>query len=234
MIDISTLGATLLDRTITNNEIVTVNDWLDGATHPTFIRQQDKFKTIILSLIITAGSEEDNMESCSTILNYFKGISELTFEDIPNYSFDVVLESHTVERMKPAVWKLTLTFKSGYSKGAVITLPWNSLSTSLTFNNNGNAPSPFILTLVINDAADIVAETITVNGEQMPFKNLEAGHTYVFNSGEGTFYDETADESALNLYDGYVLPKIKNGTNTLTASWDVGITASLAYYPQYI
>lgn len=234
MIDISTLGATLLDRTITNNEIVTVNDWLDGATHPTFVRQQDKFKTIELILIIAAGSEEDNMQSCSTLLDYFKGENELSFEDIPSYTFDVVLTAHKVERLKPAVWKLTLTFQSGYTKGQVVTLPWDSMATNLTFDNNGNAPSAFILTLVVNNVADIVEEIITVNGEEMPFRNLEAGHTYVFDSGKGTFYDETENKSVINLYEGYVLPKLKNGTNIFTASWEIGISASVEYYPQYI
>lgn len=234
MIDISALGATLIDRTITNNEIVTVNDWLDGATHPTFVRQQDKFKTITLVLLIGAGSEEKNMESCSTLLDYFKGESELSFEDIPHYKFDAVLDSHTVERVKPAVWKMTLVFKSGYTKGELVEFSWSSLTAPLVFNNEGNAPSAFILTLVINNVADIVAETITVNGEEMPFRNLEAGHTYKFDSGKGTFYDETEGESAIGLYEGYVLPKIKNGENTFSASWDIGITASLEYYPQYI
>lgn len=231
--DISTLGATLIDRTITNNDIITVNDWLDGADHPTFIRQQDSFKTIELTFIISAGSEEKNLLACSKIINNFKAENELTFEDMPTYTFDVVLSTNQVSRLRPAVWQLVLTFKAGYARTAEVTTDWD-MTTNLTIKNPGTAVSAFRLSLVINDAADIVSETIYVNGEELPFRNLVKGHTYIFDSGKGTFWDDTLHTSVIDKYVGYVLPKMQPGNNVFGASWNVGLNASISYYPQYI
>ena len=51
-IDISSLDIQLYDRVITSNDITTHEEWLDGDIQPTFIRQQDGFKTINLTFLI--------------------------------------------------------------------------------------------------------------------------------------------------------------------------------------
>ena len=54
-IDISSLDIQLYDRVITSNDITTHEEWLDGDIQPTFIRQQDGFKTINLPNFMPRG-----------------------------------------------------------------------------------------------------------------------------------------------------------------------------------
>ena len=50
--------AKLLDRQINSNEVITIDDWLDGAIQPTFVRQQEKFKEITMVVLIEGSNEE--------------------------------------------------------------------------------------------------------------------------------------------------------------------------------
>ena len=44
---------------LTSNDITTHEEWLDGDIQPTFIRQQDGFKTINLTFLILCQEEEE-------------------------------------------------------------------------------------------------------------------------------------------------------------------------------
>lgn len=236
MIDISDYGATLIDRTITPNEVITVKDWLDGSAQPIFIREQDSFKTIELTFVIDAGSEQDNLMSCSQIIQLFKEQSVLSFEDIPQYTFPVIFEKSEVQRLKPAIWQLLITFKGSYMEGNQTTTEWEDLTSSLVIDNQGTTATPMIISFTIG-YADIVNEVITVNGEELPFRNLEAGHTYEFDTSKGTFLDVTVPStpvSAIDKYVGFVIPKLKVGENIFSASWNVGLDITVTYRLKFI
>ena len=51
-IELSKLGVQLFDRVLYSNSIDTAQEWLDGDIQPTFIRQQDRFKTIELQFLV--------------------------------------------------------------------------------------------------------------------------------------------------------------------------------------
>ena len=57
-IDLSSLGVQLYDRILTSNKIDTTQDWLEGDIQPTYIRQQDTFKDIVLKFLVTEKDED--------------------------------------------------------------------------------------------------------------------------------------------------------------------------------
>ena len=80
-IDLSSLGVQLYNRVLTSNNIRTTRDWLQGDIQPTFIRQQDKFKTIQLQFLITEKNEDDAFLVMSKLTAMLKKAT-IIFDDI--------------------------------------------------------------------------------------------------------------------------------------------------------
>lgn len=51
-IDLSSLGVKLYDRVISSNQVDTTQQWLDGDIQPTYIRQQDRYKSVKLAFLV--------------------------------------------------------------------------------------------------------------------------------------------------------------------------------------
>jgi hypothetical protein len=117
-IDLSALGVTLHDRIMTSNEITTTQDWLDGDIQPTYIRQQEKFKNIELQFLITNDNEEEAFITMSNLTRLLTKTS-LTFDDMPNLTFDVVINGTTSQRrLKNGNFIFTVPLQSDYAKSA--------------------------------------------------------------------------------------------------------------------
>ena len=151
-IDISTLGAKLYDRVIKTNRVKTAEDWLDGDIQPTFVRQQDSFKSIMLSFLILGNSEEDAFLRISKLTNLIKK-SSLVFDDI-NLTFDVTMIGYgEPERLKNGNFIVTYQLNGDYAKGE-----------REVYTTNSNLTNSFKLTLVYykNSTSQIAIETTTV------------------------------------------------------------------------
>lgn len=155
-IDISTLGAKLYDRVIKTNRVKTAEDWLDGDIQPTFVRQQDSFKSIMLSFLILGNSEEDAFLRISKLTNLIKK-SSLVFDDI-NLTFDVTMIGYgEPERLKNGNFIVTYQLNGDYAKGE-----------REVYTTNSNLTNSFKLTLVYykNSTNQIAVEPQLF--EQMP------------------------------------------------------------------
>ena len=96
----SSFKAKMLDREISSNEIITIDDWLDGATQPTFIRQQEKFKSIKLIVLIEGESEQDAYTQFSKLTSELK-FGLLKFDDM-DLSFKVMINGAVKEKCVPS------------------------------------------------------------------------------------------------------------------------------------
>ena len=115
-IDLSSLGVQLYDRILTSNEVETTQDWLEGDIQPTFIRQQDKFKSMRLKFLVTETNEENAFMVMSKLAMMLKKAT-IVFDDI-NLLFDVVMDGKTSqERLKNGNFILTVNLLSNYAKG---------------------------------------------------------------------------------------------------------------------
>ena len=89
--DLENYSCSLIDRKITPTEVITYNEWLDGAIQPTFVRQQDGFKTIEVVLIMKAESELDAQYLISELTRDAKKCEVNFDEDMDELYYDCVL-----------------------------------------------------------------------------------------------------------------------------------------------
>lgn len=233
-IDISNYNASILDRTITPNTVVTINDWLDGASSPTFIRQQDSFKEITVDLLVNSEDEEQNILDISNIVRLAKHCIINFDEDISSLNFPCTLEgTPTVERLKPGVQKLTLTFKGGYGESKIITKEKEYGAEEMTIKCNGTTEAPAIVIIEVNDAAAINRIDFTFDNGEFSMINLEAGQKYIIDTEQSLIIDGEGN-SQIDKFEGFYLPKLIPGVNTIKTSWNIGYNLTIQYKPRYI
>ena len=115
-IELSTLGIELYDRVLYSNDIDTKQEWLDGDIQPTFIRQQDKFKTINLEFLVLCQDEEEAFKRISRLTAMLKKAT-IKFDDL-NFTFDVSLvQAAEPTRLKNGNFIVAYTLSSSYAKG---------------------------------------------------------------------------------------------------------------------
>ena len=71
-IDLSSLGVKLYDRVISSNQVDTTQQWLDGDIQPTYIRQQDRYKSVKLSFLVLGNDEDDAFRRISHLTALLK------------------------------------------------------------------------------------------------------------------------------------------------------------------
>ena len=86
-IELSNLGVQLFDRVLYSNSIDTSQEWLDGDIQPTFIRQQDRFKTIDLQFLVLSADEDEAFKRISRLTAMLKKAT-IKFDDL-DLMFDV-------------------------------------------------------------------------------------------------------------------------------------------------
>lgn len=116
-VDLSSLGVQLYDRILSSNNVETTQDWLEGDVQPTYIRQQDKFKSVKLRFLITESDENEAFLIMSRLTMLLKKAT-IKFDDLDLF-FDVTLNGHTSqERLKNGNFILTVPLLSDYAKGS--------------------------------------------------------------------------------------------------------------------
>lgn len=115
-ININTLGVKLYDRVINSNTVDTTQEWLDGDIQPTFVRQQDRFKTMMLSFLVLNTDEENAFLRISRLTQALRKAT-LQFDDI-NLTFDTTLVGAAEpERLKNGNFIVKYTLNSDYAQG---------------------------------------------------------------------------------------------------------------------
>lgn len=233
-VDISNYNASILDRTITPNTVITVNDWLDGASSPTFIRQQDSFKEIEVELLVNSGDEEQNVLDISNIVSLAKHCIINFDDDISSLNFPCTLEgTPEVKRLKPGVQSLTLTFKSGYGEAKPIVTSKEYGANEMTIRCKGTVDAPAIVTITVNDVAAINRIDFTFDNGKFSMINLQAGQKYIINTEESLIIDGEGN-SQIDKFEGFYLPKLVPGLNNIKVSWTIGYNLTVEYKPRYI
>lgn len=115
-IELSNLGIQLYDRVLYSNDIDTAQEWLDGDIQPTFIRQQDRFKTIKLEFLVLCSDEDEAFKRISRLTALLKK-STIQFDDL-NFTFDTsIVDVGEPTRLKNGNFIVSYTLSSGYAKG---------------------------------------------------------------------------------------------------------------------
>ena len=149
-IELNALGVQLFDRVLYSNDINTSQEWLDGDIQPTFIRQQDRFKTIKLEFLVLGNNEDEAFLRISKLTAMLKKAT-IKFDDL-NFSFDVsIIEAGEPVRLKNGNFVVPYTLSSGYAKGQ-----------REVYTTNANMTNSFKLTVMYYKNSNILLDTITI------------------------------------------------------------------------
>lgn len=151
-IDLSSLDIMLYDRVLSSNSIDTTEEWLDGDIQPTFVRQQDRFKSMKLSFLVLTSDEHEAFIKISKLTSMLKK-AELQFDDL-DLTFSVTMQGKAQEdRLKNGNFIVTYTFNSDYAKGE-----------RETYTTDANATNSFKLTVLYyqNATTLLSQESVTI------------------------------------------------------------------------
>ena len=226
----STFKAKMIDRVISSNEVITIDDWLDGAAAPTFIRQQEKFKKISLTVIIE-GKDENEVYMMFSKLAAELRFGTLAFDDM-DLTFKVVLEgSATPERLKKGVYQVEYSLKSAYGMGKEkVEKRQGGDASRFTINNPGTAETPCIIEITPSQRIG----QITFQGladKAFQISDLERGQKIIID-GEQCLI--TIDgEINFKTFDGWGFPTLIPGSNEILVSSALGYSMDIKYKPRY-
>lgn len=237
--DLDNFNCSMIDRKITPTEVITYNEWLDGAIQPTFIRQQDGFKLIEVTLLMRAESELDAQYLISDLTKESKKC-EINFdEDMDELFYDCVLAATPqVERLKNATFKIIMTFQSGYACGKRVTISKPDISKKeLDIKVKGTAAAPCIFRVTPKASAIISVVISGITGIPFKVESIPFGKTLEIDSESSTvsLVDQAGNKTAaINHYnDCWELPKLQPGLNTITFDYVTGYDIEISYRPRY-
>jgi hypothetical protein len=151
-IELDSLGIQLYNRILYSNAINTKEEWLDGDIQPTFIRQQDKFKTVKLEFLVICVDEDEAFNRISHLTAMLKNAT-IKFDDL-NFFFNVkITKVNEPKRLKNGNFIVSYELTSGYALGQ-----------REVYTTNANATNSFKLTVAyyLNGTQLISNETVTV------------------------------------------------------------------------
>jgi hypothetical protein len=164
-IELSKLGVQLFDRVLYSNSIDTAQEWLDGDIQPTFIRQQDRFKTIELQFLVLSADEEEAFRRISRLTAMLKKAT-VKFDDL-GLMFDVSITNvGEPTRLKNGNFVVPYTLSSGYAKGE-----------REIYTTNANMTNSFKLTVAYykNSTTLLSSETVVIRASAFDKENLGLG-----------------------------------------------------------
>ena len=235
--DIDEYSCIQIRRNIYPVSVTTVEDWLDGAIQPTFIRQQDGFKKIEMVLILDAESENEAQLQLSRLTAAVKRC-KVQFDDI-DLTYDCSLDALTTERITKKVFNVNITWKCGYAAGKEVAVKNPDIqSGELTLKNRGDAPAavriefiPIASTIVEVNVTGLTENGFTVN-------DIPAGSKLVVDGVGGDVYLEDADgvrTSAIDHYNNcWEMPKLQPGSTTIGFDYTTGYDICIYYAPKYL
>ena len=223
--------AKLLNRQINSNEVITIDDWLDGAIQPTFIRQQEKFKEITMVVLIEGTNEEDAYKMFSKLTRELS-YGELKFDDM-SLTFKVMINGAvSPKRLKPNVFEVSYKLKSSYGMAQEQTVSRSAgAAATFTINNAGTAETPCIIEITPTQSIS----SLTFEGfTDKPFtvKNIVSGQKVVINGETSSILMN--GQNGFKNFDGWSFPSLIPGANSLKVSSALGYSMVIKYKARYI
>ena len=161
-IELSNLGIQLYDRVLYSNDIDTAQEWLDGDIQPTFIRQQDRFKTIKLEFLVMCSDEDEAFKRISRLTALLKKAT-IKFDDL-SFTFDTnIVSVGEPDRLKNGNFIVPYILSSGYAKGQ-----------REIYTTNANMTNAFKLTVAYyKDSTTLLdLSTVTIRASMFDDSNI--------------------------------------------------------------
>lgn len=225
----NTFNAIVLERKITNHEVVQIYDWIEGADAPIYMRENSRFKDLELTILIKASNSTDSQAETNTdsLVNELKKCT-IKFDDM-SYYYDCHFEGKiTKEKLNNGVYKIIAVLACYRTRGEQVTGTANKVTTK-SITNTGSLPTP--ITLTITPTAAISTFIISGLSETpITLTGLVANSVYVINGADSTFTKDGA--SLISAYPNYEFPVLKTGSTTVGFSANTA-NISYSFYPKF-
>jgi hypothetical protein len=223
-IDLSTFGATLLSKQITNHDVVQVYDWLDGASSPVFSRSEQRFKYITLTILIESSSESETESQFSALIRALEECT-LVFAELPK-RYDCHFKGRAEPKHLTArAWlvEVDLLCHKTCLPEVIVTASGVGMKSVTSL---GAQPSPCLIT--VTPIVDIDEFVILGFESEIRLKNLTANKLHVV---DGYLYRYLKDGvNDIANFNAFAWPMLPIGTTDLIFSHSTA-NITIQYYP---
>jgi len=222
--DLSTFGATLLSKQITNHDVVQVYDWLDGAASPVFSRSEQRFKDITLTNLIEASLESETESQFSALIRAAKACT-VEFDELTK-RYDCHFKGRAEpKRLTARAWlvEVDLLCHKTYLPEVIVTAGGVSMKSVTSL---GAMPSPCRIT--VTPSVDIAEFVILGFESDIRLQNLEANKPHAVDGYLYRYLKDGANDIA--NYDAFAWPVLPVGTTELIFSHTTA-SVNIQYYP---
>ena len=223
-IDLTSFGATLLSKSITNHEVIQIYDWLDGAASPVFTRSEQRFKDINLTILLESSSESETESQFSALIRTLKECT-LVFDGLAK-RFDCHFKGKAEpKRLTVRSWlvEIDLLCHKTYLPELIISADGVGIK---TITSLGAQRSPCLITVTPTMA---IAEFVILGFESdIRLKNLEANKPHVVDGYLYRYLKDGANDIA--NYNAFAWPVLPAGTTELIFSHTTA-DITIQYYP---
>lgn len=222
-IDVNSLNIFLLNKNISNAEIITFDEWLDGSLAPIKGKQIVKWTMITANFFIDEENDDEAEKAASQLLQLGKqGVLE--FRNLTR-TYKGTIASHSKKRENKGQYTMTVQWKCqlGYGNEQIITVANNDI-----INLPSTADTP--VKIIINPTSNINELEIKGFGEDITIKNLVKDYEVIIDGELGLVTEE--GQNKWNDYDSWGFPKLSPGENEISINPDIEITA--IYSPRWL
>lgn len=225
--NINVFNATLVDRELTNHEVMNINNWLDGASSPVFLREYTRYKDVSLSLIFIGTNEQEIIGNIDKFVVELKN-STIKFDNL-DFFFDTHLEGQIdMRKLNSHTYEVAAKLLAHRTYLAEVSYEFNR-TVNATLTLEGTLETP--VKIIIQPTAAIPSYTISgLSEDPIILKNLELGHTYTIDSYTTRYLKAGAND--IGNYDSFEFPKGQPGANNIQFS-STAANVMIKAFPQF-
>lgn len=225
--NISIYGATLIEREFTNHEVVNVNDWLDGAPSPVFLREYTRYKNISLVFLVEAATEQIILDKIGLMVKQLRKCT-IKFSDL-SFFYDAHLEGVIdMKKINNKAYRVEVELLAHNTYTAEV-IETKSNFSWMRIQNPGEleTAAQIIITPTVNIAS------LTINGASknpIVLKNLLKDKAHTIDGYTLRYLKAGANDIA--NYDAFEFPIFKPGQVQLDFS-ATSFTVVTKYFPKF-
>lgn len=231
--NISIYGATLIEREFTNHEVVNVNDWLDGAPSPVFLREYTRYKNISLVFLVEAATEQIILDKIGLMVKQLRECT-IKFSDL-SFFYDAHLEGVIdMKKINNKAYRVEVELLAHNTYAAPVQIfQQTNISTTIQVDNIGTLPCPVNVSLKPIDSITVNFPTFTITGlttSPLVLLNLQDRKMHKVDSETMRYLKEGAND--IGNFSGFEFPMLQPGINNILLS-SIKVQTTIDFKPKF-
>jgi hypothetical protein len=223
-IDLSSFGAILLSKQVTNHDVVQVYDWLDGAANPVFSRSEQRFKDMTLTILLEATTEAETESQFSALIRSLMDCT-LVFDGLSK-RYDCHFKGKAEpKRLTARAWLLEIDLLCHRTYLPEVIITANSVGLK-SITSLGAMQSPCLIT--VTPTVDIAEFVIQGFDSEIRIRDLAANKPHVIDGYLFRYLKDGVND--IGNYNDFEWPTLPVGTTELIFSHTTA-NVTVQYYP---